>query len=70
MRCFAPPNEVIDQLARSICAELGQGDPRFQTPEIREGLAAYLRTVSAIHVRLFNGQPTESTTEVDLLRLP
>lgn len=47
-----PPTEVIEQLSADICRQMGEAvDPSYNTPEVRWGLAAFLKLVATIQAR-------------------
>jgi len=51
---IAPSDREIERFARLLCAELGMRDPVFNSPEVSNGLADYLKIVFAIQTRIAN----------------
>jgi len=51
---IAPSNREIEHVARLLCAELGKREPAFNSPDVSNGLADYLKIVFAIQTRIAN----------------
>ena len=51
---IAPSDREIERVARLLCAELGMREPAFNSPEVSNGLADYLKIVFAIQTRIAN----------------
>ena len=58
----APSDEALDQVAQSICLELGRQNPMFLRPEVWHGLAIYLKGIATVHVRIANARPEQATS--------
>ncbi len=53
-RYIAPPSQVFDQVARTVCRQLGETDARFQQAEVAHDFSTFLAIIARIQADHLN----------------